>query len=533
MSNVKPGDAPAPPPRLGPSWIEQHLACAIAAAVTLLVTLTRIGFGRHVTFCGTPDSCAYLSLGESLSRHHGFVQRFLYQYQFVSPHLPTHGIEYWRPGVSLILLLAQPFGGVTLHSSIVVTNLAAIALALAAWKIAIDATANRRIACAAYLLCLVLPSIWSSSITPDSSIFYGAFAAWFLALFTVHFRGYLADALALLCVAGVNLVRNDAILLFIPLIVVLWLRRRSPRSLGASPLYIALMLAGFFVAMLPMNLLQYAVLGKFSSGSTTHVLYLTNLSDLGQYGGVPLTLHSMIASGVGKLIKLRIVTVPAIAYHVLFIQIGFSILFLATLSRWRRSPGKTPLPEFTGGLTFALVILGFYGLVLPAIGGFSALKSCTGLLPLASVLIVVCIYNAAESTAAATILASMTILFYIVTGITQDRRDQTTLNKSGDTDRLVATYLAAHRADPTRGLIMTADAAQFSETTGFAAIPVPSNGLPATQAAIADLAPDYVLLEASDPTAPPAVLRSTLHPVAIDPIPGTNLLAITMKPSNP
>jgi hypothetical protein len=503
----------------------------VAVLVTLLVTAVRIWFGRHVTFCGTPDSCAYLSLGESLSHHHGFTQRFLYQYQFVSTHLPSHGIEYWRPGISLLLLLAQPFGGVTMHSSIVVTNLAAIALSLAAWKIAVDTTADRRRACTAYLLCLVLPSIWSSSITPDSAIFYGTFAAWFLALFTVRFRSYAADAVAILCVAGVNLVRNDAILLFVPLIVVLWLRHRSDQPRSASPSYAVLVVICFFVAMLPMTFLQHAVLGKLHGGSTSHVLYLTSLSDLGRYGGPPLSLHTLLASGVGKLIKLRLTTLPAIVYHFLFLQIGFSVLFLATWGRWRKASSTTiALPETAGGLSFAAVLLVMYGLVLPAVGGFSALKSLTGLLPLLAVVIVVCIYNASDSPATAATLISTTILLYIIFGISQDRRDQTELNKTGTEDRLIATWLAAHGADPCRTLIMTKDAAQFSVTTGYAAIPVPSNGLLATEAAATDLHAEYILLDASDLTPTLASVQSTLHALHVDDIPGTSTYVFTLSP---
>jgi hypothetical protein len=526
MSNSTPGHIHTAQSAPQPIWIATHLPHTVAVLVTLLITTIRVWFGRHVTFCGTPDSCAYLSLGESLSHHQGFTQRFLYQYQFVSTHLPSHGIEYWRPGTSLLLLLAQPFGGVNLHSSIVVTNLAAIVLSLAAWKIAVDATGNRRIACASYLLCLVLPTVWTSSITPDSSIFYGAFAAWFLALLTVRFSSYTADAIAILCVAGVNLVRNDAILLFLPLVVVLWLRYRSAQPRGASARYAALIVVCFFAAMLPITLLQHAVLGKLSAGSTSHVLYLTSLSDLGRYGGPPLTLHTFLTSGIGKLIKLRVTTLPAIAYHFLFLQIGFSILFLAA---WRNNAKPSlALPETTGGLSFVVVLLAMYSLVLPAIGGFSALRSLTALLPLIAVVIVVCIYTASESPTTAATLASMTILLYIVFGVSQDRRDQTELNKTGTEDRLVATWLASHGADPSRSLIMTKDAAQFSVTTGYAAIPVPSNGLLATKAAATDLGANFILLDASDLAPGPTSVQSTLHATQVNDIPGTSTYVFTI-----
>ena len=113
-----------------------------------------------------------------------------------------------------------------------------------------------------------------------------------------------------------------------------------------------------------------------------------------------------------------------------------------------------------------------YGLVLPAIGGFSAIKSLTGILPLAAVLIAICIYNAAGTPSTANILAAMAILLYITSGVSLARRDLTDLNRSADLDRTVAAFLAAHGANPTTSLIMIDDPALFSETTGYAAIPV-------------------------------------------------------------
>lgn len=502
---------------------------AIAAVVTLAVTFIRIWFGRHVTFCGTPDSCAYLALGESLSHHHGFVQRFLYQYQFVSTRLPSHGIEYWRPGESLVLLLTQPFGGVTLFSSIVVTNLVAIFLALAAWKITIRATGNQRIACTAYLLCLVLPALWSSSITPDSSIFYGAFAAWFLTLFSVKLHSPLSDVLALLCVAVVNLIRNDAILLLLPLLVVLWLRRRSGSVGGASTPYIVLMVAGFFAAMLPMALLRHAVTGTFSGDQTSHVVFLTNLSDINRYGPA-LTLHTMLASGLGSLAKLRIETLPTIVYRVFFFQVGFSILFLPALALFRRgSAERSRLPEFSGAFSFALGAVGVYGVLIPAVGASSAFKSLTALLPLLAALVAVCIYTATKSEPTAMLLAAMTILIYVTTGIAQDRVEQARLNRKGDDDRRVASYLAAQGADITHSLVMTRDPAQFSETTGYAAIPIPTNGLAAAHAAAADLGARYILLEDVEVTPTAASVQSILRATRMDHVPGTSTDVFTTE----
>ncbi len=206
--------------------------------------LVRLWFGLHLHFCGTPDSCSYLALAESLDQHRGFFERFIFDYQLDRIALPTHAIEYWRPGTSFFLLLAKPFGGVTLRSSIVISMMAGVALSTAAWKLGMDYSGSRRIACASYLLTLVMPPMWFGSLTPDSVLFYGAAVAWFLLLFRVRGRSYKDDALAFVCLAVANLIRNDVALLFLPVVVVLYLRSGDGEARGASPVYVWLVVAG-------------------------------------------------------------------------------------------------------------------------------------------------------------------------------------------------------------------------------------------------------------------------------------------------
>jgi hypothetical protein len=512
------------------SWIARNRELTLAIAATFIVHLIRLWMGRQVTFCGDPDPCSYLALGESLSHHHGFVVDFLYQYQFVSLHLPSHSIEYWRPGVSFLLLLAQPFGGVTLGSSVVITTLAGIGLALAAWKIAMHFSGDRSMACASYLLCLVLPQLWSGSLTPDSTLFYGAFVAWFLALFTVRFQGYGVDVLALLCVAAVNLIRNDSILLFVPLLVVLWMRHRSGQEKGASSIYAAAIIAGYFAARLPMYLVNRIVGGSMSQGQTLHVLYLTNLSDLLNYHQ-PSTLHTMLALGIVKLVKLRISTVPLIVYRLAFVEIGFAIIFLCALAWRRKDHEHSPFPELAGGMGFALTVVAVYGLIIPAIGISSALRSFIGAMPLICVLIVLSIYRASSAATARRLITGV-VLFYVVEGVMADRRGIAVGNEIGDRDRRVGAYLAEHGVIAGgNSLIMTDDAGQFSETTGYPAIPLPSNGLLATQEAAYDLAPTHVLLrEGGASQSPDTQMLVALRPVNVAIIPDTGIVILTMPP---
>lgn len=511
------------------SWQGRSRELLIALAGTFVVLLVRLWFGRHLSFCGTPDSCAYLALAESLSSHHGFVENFLYDFQMDKLQLPTHGIEYWLPGTSFFLLLAKPFGGVTLHSSIVVSTLMGVFLSMAGWKIAMDAWGNRRIACASYLLCLVLPPLWIGSITPDSALFYAAFVAWFLALFRVRFHSYTEDALAFLCLVVANMIRNDVILLLLPVLLVLWLRRRGGEGRGASPAYCALVLAGFFAALIPMHLIDYAVLGQAFPSGASKVLYMNDLSDMSKYNE-PATLHSMLSVGVSKLIKMRVAALPLIVYRIIFLMIGFAAIFIAALALRRERGERAAAPEFVGGAAFAITLVLVYSLVLPAIGSFSALRTFGALLPLSAVLIVAGMRWVANSSRTATWLAVASVLFYFVAGTMEDRRTVPEMNEIGSKDRLVASFLAAHGADPGRGsLIMTGDPAQFSETTNYPAMPLPENGLAAARQAADALGATHVLIDTDKLKGTMADVRSALEPVDISHVPETHVVVVTLR----
>ena len=529
---MPPSERPAPGPE------EEHQpaqesdnrrALWTAGAGTAFVLLLRFILIRRATFCGTPDSCAYLALGQSLSRHQGFVQNFLYQYQMVDTHLPQHGIEYWRPGTSLLFLLAQPFAGVTLHSSLVLTVLAGVLLAAAAWRIARNLTGNPMLACLAYLLCLVLPPMWVNASTPDSSVFYGACVAWLLALFRVDFRSYAEDALAWACLVGVNLIRNDAVLLLVPVLVVLWLRRRTGLTRGSSLAYCAFALAAFAAASLPMRAISYAVLGHAGSSGGAEPLFFLSLSDLLYYHQA-ITLHTALAAGAKRLIAMRLGATATIVYRIVVLMFGFGAIFLPGVLRQGRAKKPPMWLALAAGAAFALTITAVYGLALPAIGTFSALRSANGLLPLVAVLMVAGVVGYATSCRAAYSLSALAIFFYTVTGVMEMHRTIDTMNQTGDVDRSVARYLAEHGAQPEMStLIMTADAAQFSTTTSYPAVPIPSNGTGPTLEAVHDLHPAYLLVETDWDGKYLAQLAAALKPRSAERVPGTQIVVLTLQ----
>jgi hypothetical protein len=516
----------------------------------LLVIAIRVSFNRQSNFCGVPDSCSYLSLAQTLSTRHVFQANYADDLQLEHVALPATGIEYWRPGTSFFLLLAAPFG-VTLHSSLFVTLLAGLATALAAWRIVMQYNGDRGLAALSVLLCFILPAVWDSSLIADSGLFYAAAVAWFLALLTVRFQGYLADTLALVCVAIAYTVRNDAIILFVPLAVILFLRYRNrhsaqttpeshaihlePRRLqlipakGSGLAYCALILAGFFLALVPMHLIDHFVLGKAFPSSTSRVLFFNDLSDLGSYGTL-VNVHTWLAGGLGRIIKLRVVTLPMIVYRILFIVIGFGLIFVPLLfirRRDDRSPSR--MPEIVGGLSFFATLLAVYGIILPAIGGFSALRTSFGLLPLVSVLILVAIRSFLPAKPAAVLTAAL-IFYYLVSGVMYAKRNLADMTKTGDLMRAYGSFLHSQGVNPASARLITDDPDQVYATTGYSTIQLPSNGAAATAQLASDLHATHVLIDTSAHNLPLSDLRGQLHPIAIATMPDSTMVLFTLAP---
>ncbi len=539
-----------------------------AVALALAVAAVRYQLARPLTFCGTPDACYYLGMAQTLADGGGFHARFLYDFQQAHLTLPNTGIEYWRPGVSLLLLLVKPFGGVTLGSSIVFTILVGTMYAAAAWHIAMRAYADRQIAFGSFALCLLSSPAWVGSLSPDSGLYYGAAVGWFLALFTVRRQGLRADLIALGCVSLAYLIRNDAALLLVPLTVVLWQRHRqasvmagepgsAPLFAGSSPAYGLAMLVGLTVALLPMHLLYRRVLGTALPSGTAKAFFLNDLSDFGRYGE-PVSLHTLLAHGWKHSLLFRIATLATLVYRIAVLMIGYpALVFLPGLFRQtpRRVENHTPytpdriaapehrlpeqrlpeqpfpeqrLPELTGNIAFLVTILFVYSLILPAIGGFSALRSVTAVLPLVAVLTMVAIRRAARTPRTAAALATAVVTANAVSGCMDDGRAVAAANRIGEADRAEARQMLAAGAHPQSAVVLTSDPVQFSVTTGFATIALPSNGLHAIAQAAHEFQATHVMLDTEDLPASPETLARQLGAIHSFALPAEHALILVL-----
>lgn len=518
---------------------EIRFACLFAFAVALI----RLWLARPLRFCGTPDACFYLGMGENLATGKGFEARFLYDFQLPHLSLPNTGIEYWRPGISLLLQILRPFGSVTLGSSIILTILVGILYAAAAWHIVMQNYGDRRLALAAFALCLVAAPVWNGSLSPDSGLYYGAAAAWFLALFTVRRQGLLQDVLAICCVSAAYLIRNDAALLLFPLVAVLWMRRhpgpvaKAKPSAGSSPLYLAATFCAFGLALLPMHLLYRRVLGTAFPSGTAQAFFLNDLSDFVRYGD-PVSRRTLFAHGLKHLVLFRVSTLVTALYRIAALVVGYAgLIFLPGLFLPNRDRAATPsrtrsLPEFTGPVTFLATAITVYMVLLPAIGGFSILRSFLAVLPFLLVLILLGIGRAVPDVRLQAVLLVALVASYLVGGVMESRREVDSANLIGTADRAAAQALAASGASLNTAVVMTPDPVQFSVTTGYTALALPINGLDAIAHAVQDFGVTHVILNTEDLPASLETLQLRLHPLRSESVPAAHLL-ILLLPASP
>jgi hypothetical protein len=112
-----------------------------------------------------------------------------------------------------------------------------------------------------------------------------------------------------------------------------------------------------------------------------------------------------------------------------------------------------------------------------------------------------------------------------------DRREIAPMNAIGAADRAEAQTLAGMGARPDGGaIVMTADPVQFSVTTGYTAIPMPSNGLDAITKEALDLQATHAILDGEHLPGSPGAVAERLHPTRTEAVPGQTMLVLELAP---
>ncbi|GEM_PF-6795998 len=502
---------------------------AIAAVGALVVLGLRLALASGVGYCGSRDACFYETLARQLAQHHGFVVPFVWNYQVGDIALPNPALAYWRPGMSLILALPAAFcAGVTLLSAAVLDTLATLALSLSAAWLAWRTTADRAVALSAWLLCLLLAPLWTMPLTPDAALFYAAAVAWFLALIDIERRSLRVELLGVAMGGVAYFIRNDAILLGAALAAILARRLAVARggARGVEFRRAAALCVAFLLALVPTHMLLYAASSHFLNSAIDRVMFLGNLDEFRRYGS-PVDFATWSAPGLAALVKLRIVALFATLRGIWLLCGQFPTL-LALLgaaivaTRRRREYGA----RFIAPAVFLAVLVGSYVMALPVIAAHAVPRSATALLPCAAVLAVIAAREIATSPRLATAAVAIAAAFSVVHGLSMAQgligRFHGLRARYESEARLIEAGAAQQRRPP---LAMVEDPAPFTATTGIPSVPLPSNGLAATKAAIAHYGVTDVV---ADEWRGGRRLARALGASAVAGVPGTTDIVITV-----
>lgn len=285
---------PAPPlDRLGRGQ------CLGLALVGLVVGLLAAGV---VSSPGYMDADYYYATGRELSRGHGFLEPFLWNYLDDPAGLPHPSHLYWMPLASLLAagsmrLLGEGFRAAQLPFLLLTALLppftAALALRLhsrAGW------------ARAAGLLAAFSGFYLPFFVTTDALAAYallGGGLLWVLseAADTARSRWWLlGGALLGLC----HLARADAPLLLLPALYA-WLLTRPRR-----PQTLLVLLGGYLVAMGPWFARNLALMGSPLNPGGARVLWTLGYDDLFIYPASTLTIERWLGAGLPTLVGLRL-----------------------------------------------------------------------------------------------------------------------------------------------------------------------------------------------------------------------------------
>src|SRR5579883_2860903 len=354
-------------PRTAPCVRLRLFYLGVGVLGTLIVLGVRLAVASRVEFCGWRDACFYETLAQQLAQHRGFVLPFVWNYQVGDIGLPNPALEYWRPGMSFILALPAVFGwGVTPFSGAVLDTLATLLLSLSAAWLAWRTLGDPLATLLAYLLCLSLAPLWVMPLTPDSALFYAVAVAWFLALVGVERRSLGVELVGIAMVGVAYLIRNDAILLGVPLVVIL-LRRlivaRGSEQFHREARRAGVLCAAFVLALVPTYLVLYAAGGHVFNAATGRVIFFNNIDDFRHYGGT-FDFAAWSSAGAAALVRLRLVVLAMTLRGVLLMCGQFATL-LVLLGVWfvatRRH--RTYGAAFVGPAAFFIALVGVYVVV--------------------------------------------------------------------------------------------------------------------------------------------------------------------------
>jgi 4-amino-4-deoxy-L-arabinose transferase-like glycosyltransferase len=347
--------------------------------ITLILIVWGVGLVVRLIFASTADHpghgdpAFYYTVAENLAEGKGLQVDYIWNYLSNPQSIPHPSNDYWMPLTSIIISLSMRLFGKSLFAAILPSVLIGWALSALTYFIGRAYSGSNFVAvCSAGLVLFVSPLFLQSLLT-DSTIYYVLFVC--LSLF-LAFIGRTRDPrfflLAAFCSGLAQLTRQDGILLFLTIVLVILL---SPLDSKRKAILAGLALGVHLMIVSPLIIDNYRTFSAPFPPGPSKTMFLRQYEDLYSYSkqltpktylnwGIPNILASKFIVAVSNTVALS-----GFLDHFLWIFVIAGILNIG-FSPIKRGTREFHLPIFL----FLGILFAFYTLIATFPGQFGGFQ---------------------------------------------------------------------------------------------------------------------------------------------------------------
>lgn len=250
---------------------------------------------------GYMDADYYFATGQELSRGHGFIEPFLWNYLDDPTGLPHPSHLYWLPLTSLIAALPMALFGQTFRAAQIPFILMSASLPLVTAALALKIHGNRSWAWFSGLLALVPGFYFPYLLTTDVFIIYALIGAGFFYFTGQGLRNGRNSAWLVsgMMIGLAHFSRADGFLFFLPALAAV--SYSGERKLQRF----ALLTSGYLIVMAPWFLRNYLIVGSLLASTGVKTLWLRSYPELFSYPSSILTLQYFLSQGLYAILQAR------------------------------------------------------------------------------------------------------------------------------------------------------------------------------------------------------------------------------------
>ena len=278
-------------------------------AIVAAAFLFRVALLPLVQNPGLHDPVHYFNLGRRLAEGQGFTIDYVWHYSRIPLEI-RHGVDHWMPLAGLMAAAGIKLGGASPIAAAAAFIFAGALAPLLTYCAAKQLELDDENALIAALLTAFIPDLVTSSLRTDTTALNVVFICGAVLLLNDGLRRdrRLSFALCGGLVGLAYLTRNDALMFFPVLAIVLALHAAGGRRLRPRALFVDACLFGaaFLIVIAPWLWRNQQELGLLGTAEASRMFFMVEQTDHYAYG-MPLTWESMLQrQSLGQLIGARL-----------------------------------------------------------------------------------------------------------------------------------------------------------------------------------------------------------------------------------